>query len=177
MTAPVRLIGIDGNELQRPQKSPYHVVSAQLTVLTTAANFVGWPAGTGTNIWLDVGNSPYVDITVKWTHGATPTYVYLIATIANWLSGEAPTADPTVGRVVPIIPSLAASGLTPVFEHVQKYTKTDYTDGYGFSTATIKYIGGVVAMQGCRLIKFQALTDSVTNTPVATAYVGAATVM
>lgn len=175
MTAPVRLFGIDRNELQRPQKSPLHVVSAQLTLLTTYANFVGWPAGTGTDIWLDVGNSPYVDLTIKWTHGATPTYIQVIAIGANWVNGEAGTADPTVGRVIPIIPAVAASGVTPVFEHVQKFTKTDYTDGSGFSTSTIKYVGGVVQLHGSRLVKFMALTDSVTNTPVATAYVGAAT--
>jgi hypothetical protein len=184
MTAPVRLPTIDGNELQRPQKSSHFLVSAELTLLTTYADVVTWTNGdstqsgpvtsvAGSGAWIDVGNAPSVDVTAKWTHGATPTTLTLIAVGANWLTRDH-SADPTIGRVLPYIPA-DTDGSTQVFEHELIFTKTNYTASSGFSSATVKYVGGLIKMCGMRALKLMAKSDSVTNTPVATFYVCAGT--
>ena len=178
MTAPSRLKGLDNEGFGRAKKSPMPAVSAALTCLTTYADFITYTGGVEVangGAWLDIGNSPGVDVTIAWTHGATPETLTLLAVFANPVGGDL-TADPTVGAPPPYIPAAAATGVTPAYVNELSFTKTDWsTTTSPLSSATVKMLRGYLKSNGCRLVKIMCKVNSVTNTPTAIAYVSAGT--
>lgn len=174
MTAPIKVSTIvERGELQRPQKGCQAAYSAALTLLTTYDKFINWttPEGSvGSGAWLDLGNAPYAHIMVAWTHGATPTLLTLLPVFGDPMATG--NVDPTVGAPLPYIPIVTATGVTPAYPQQITFDKANWTTSTTpLSSATVKNVSCIVKTWGQRLMSLYALSDSVTNTPTAVAYV------